>query len=158
MKNFYGSLQLIIELPNPECSSNELLRYIEYSINNKFAQLMLEFNLEPRQNYLLRISILNIVKGNPLVRSSMIFSFLGFGNSKLHLSAELINIGTKKCHLRKIYKMRHTGLNKGWQDYMQDNSNILLKELAESTIYKVVNDIKKKALIAERSQPIYIQA
>lgn len=103
----------------------------------------------------LKVNVLNADVGCYLTRSSVFFSTLGFGNAKLHLHISVTDDLNHRELLTFSEHLKHSGLNKGWQQYLEDNGSELIKELAKMAAYNIGRKVHKTMLRKQHENQIF---
>ena len=104
----------------------------------------------PPRAFALQLRILSADPGCFLTRSNWLLALLGFGNARLVVQMTVTDANTSASLFEKRQKLRHTGANRIWQDYLQDNSATLLKELSAECAYKLLKAFKAELLRSQR--------
>lgn len=78
----------------------------------------------------LRVHIADVYGGCHIVRSSYLLSLLGFGNARLKLYARLHDLDSGLPLSSFTHFLRHNGLSRGAEDYLEYNGAALVKELS----------------------------
>ena len=82
--------------------------------------------------------------------SAWLLALLGFGNARLAVHMVVTDANTKMQLFEKRQTLRHSGGNRLWDDYLQDNSAELLKELAAKCAYKLMKSLRAALLRSQR--------
>lgn len=85
----------------------------------------------------LSINVFNANKGCHITRSSNLFSMLGFGNARLYLHIKVEDAETNELLITYSEHLRHSGRDKDWQHYLEDNGEGLIKDLAVKGAYRI---------------------
>ena len=92
----------------------------------------------------LRVHIADVCGGCHIVRSSYLLSLLGFGNARLKLHARLHDLDSGLPLSSFTLFLRHNGLSRGAEDYLEDNSAALVKELSRRAAYDLASRARKR--------------
>ena len=92
----------------------------------------------------LRIHIADVYGGCHIVRSSYLLSLLGFGNARLKLRVRLHDLDSGLPLSSFTLFLRHNGLSRGADDYLEDNSAALVKELSRQAAYDLMTRAHKR--------------
>ncbi|MEM7432229.1 MAG: hypothetical protein AAF351_09920 [Pseudomonadota bacterium] len=98
---------------------------------------MVDFDIASKHHISLQIAIRDIDAGDFLIRSSCLFSLLGFGNARLGLDVELNDTATGRSIATFTHSAKHNGLSRGANDYLRDNSDDLIRELSHNAAIKI---------------------
>ena len=104
----------------------------------------------PRRALALRFRVVTADPGCFWTRSNGLLALLGFGNARLAVHMVVTDANTKMQLFEKRQTLRHSGGNRLWDDYLQDNSAELLKELAAKCAYKLMKSLRAALLRSQR--------
>ena len=97
-----------------------------------------------RRRIALRVHIADVYGGCHIVRSSYLLSLLGFGNARLKLHVRLHDLDSGLRLSSFTHFLRHSGLNRGAEDYLEDNSAALVKELSLRAAHDLTTRARKR--------------
>ena len=97
-----------------------------------------------RRRIALRVHVADVYGGCHIVRSSYLLSLLGFGNARLKLHARLHDLDSGLPLSSFTHFLRHNGLNRGAEDYLEDNSAALVKELSRQAAHDLTTRASKR--------------
>ncbi|MEM7469444.1 MAG: hypothetical protein AAF387_21540 [Pseudomonadota bacterium] len=95
----------------------------------------------------LKISIVDAEMGCHLTRSSPLFALLGFGNAKLRLFAEVTSHPNLEPVWAANYCFQHAGLNIPSSQYLEDNGQALIGELALKACEKIAVRLRRHLIL-----------
>ena len=92
----------------------------------------------------LRVHIADVYGGCHVLRSSYLLSLLGFGNARLKLRVRLHDLDSGLPLSSFTLFLRHNGLSRGADDYLEDNGAALVKELSRRAAYDLTTRAHKR--------------
>ena len=92
----------------------------------------------------LAVHIADVDGGCHVVRCSYLLTLLGFGNARLKLYARLYDLDSGLPFSSFTRVLRHNGLSRGADDYLQDNGAALVKELSQRAAYDLTMRARKR--------------
>ncbi len=99
-------------------------------------------DVDERQ-FALSVEIVAVNGGCRFVRSSHLLASLGFGNARLTVRARLHDLRDGQPVLTFRRTLRHNGLSRGADEYLEDNGTALIQELSVLAAYRLVQRIHR---------------